>query len=357
LSKQANPKLIGAFVLGAIALVLMTLFVFGSGKLFKQTITVVMYFQGSVNGLDVGAPVKLRGVTLGRVSRINLVYDTNRDVLLIPVIAELEPTLLVTDTDGHIEALHAVEAEGAVEEGVARGLRAQLVPLSLLTGKLFVELSNREDIPATRVSTDPRVLEIPTIPSTADQILEIIRTAAKRFNDLPYDEIVKNIEQTLAAIRQIASSPKIPNTLDHVNVAAQKLEKILSKLNERLDGMINRVDKTLVAGESLADSLNAQVGPVSNELRDAIAGISTLTKNMDDQVKPVSDATLALLESARRAAVSATGILDENAPLGFEVYRTLRELSQAARSLRILAQYLERHPESLIQGKSRAGSR
>jgi len=346
LSRQANPKLIGAFVLGAIALILITVFMFGSGKLFKQTITVVMYFEGSVNGLDVGAPVKLRGVTLGRVSRINLVYDTRRDVLLIPVIAELEPSLLVTDTNGNIEALHAVEAEEAVQQGVARGLRAQLVPLSLLTGKLFIELANREDTPATRVSRDPRVLEIPTIPSTADQILEIINTAAKRFNELPYDEIVRDIEQTLAAFRQIASSPKIPKILDHVDVAAQKLEGILSQL-----------DSTLVAGASLANSLNAQVDPMSNELRDAIEGIAALTKNLDDQIQPVSEAALALLVRARRAAESATGLLDENAPLGFEVYRTLRELSQAARSLRILTQYLERHPEALLRGKSRTGAR
>jgi paraquat-inducible protein B len=357
LSRQANPKLIGAFVLGAIALILITVFMFGSGKLFKHTITVVMYFQGSVNGLDVGAPVKLRGVTLGRVSRINLVYDTRRDVLLIPVVAELEPSLLVTDTNGNIEALHGVEAEEAVQQGVARGLRAQLVPLSLLTGKLFIELANREDTPATRVSRDPRVLEIPTIPSTADQILEVVRTAAKRFNELPYDEIVRDIEQTLAAFRQIASSPKIPNTLDHVNVAAQKLEGILSQLDTRLEGVMNQLDRTLVAGASLANSLNAQVDPISSELRDAIEGVAALTQNLDDQVQPVSEATLALLGSARRAAESATGLLDGNDPLGFEVYRTLRELSQAARSLRILAQYLERHPDALLRGKSRTGAR
>src|SRR5512147_2002724 len=91
MSKQANPKLIGGFVLGAIALLVAGLLVFGSGKFFTRRLPVAMYFEGSVSGLDVGAPISFRGVKVGEVTKVFLRYDPSANSLVIPVLAELTP--------------------------------------------------------------------------------------------------------------------------------------------------------------------------------------------------------------------------------------------------------------------------
>ena len=90
MSTSANPKLIGAFVLGAIILIIGALIVLGGGKFFQRTTLVVMYFQGSVAGLSAGSPVNFRGVSVGQVTNVSIRYQPNGgNPLIIPVFAEL----------------------------------------------------------------------------------------------------------------------------------------------------------------------------------------------------------------------------------------------------------------------------
>src|SRR3546814_3851394 len=90
MSGKANPKLIGGFVVGAIAILVVALVVFGGGRLFQDERRVVAYFEGSVAGLQVGAPVTCRGVPLGAVTESLLRFDDRSMTALIPVYMELD---------------------------------------------------------------------------------------------------------------------------------------------------------------------------------------------------------------------------------------------------------------------------
>ena len=137
MNKKISPAVIGAFVLGAMVLIVAAILVFGSGQLFRRTKDFVLYFDNSVNGLRVGAPVKLKGVTIGSVLDIRLQLEKGAQVDKIPVIIEIDLEKL---TSKGATAAAAVNPEGLHNLIVGRGLRGQLEMESLVTGLLYVAL-------------------------------------------------------------------------------------------------------------------------------------------------------------------------------------------------------------------------
>ena len=145
MSQRANATLIGGFVLGGILLVAVAVMAAAGGKLFVRKDRAVMHFSGSIYGLQVGAPVVFRGVRLGSVASVGMVYNPGTDSFSIPVVAELERNLI-----------HSLDGKGADKNPaltlpalVAKGLRAQLAMQSLLTGQLYVDLDLRPDQPGS----------------------------------------------------------------------------------------------------------------------------------------------------------------------------------------------------------------
>ncbi|WP_279086241.1 MlaD family protein, partial [Bilophila wadsworthia] len=136
MSKSANKTLIGAFVVGATALLLLAIAVFGSGKLFQTTSRYVLFFDGSISGLSVGSPVLFRGVPVGRVVEIRLTGDLDNLVFQTPVFIELnkkdEGRFSVSDGD--------ISKKEYLDRLVSHGLRATLATQSLLTGQLMIEM-------------------------------------------------------------------------------------------------------------------------------------------------------------------------------------------------------------------------
>ena len=134
MSKQANKTLIGAFVVGAVALAVIGVLVFSSGEFFTEKRTFVMYFEGSVKGLDEGAPVIFRGVRIGSVTNIILRADPNDLSITIPIFVEIEPERF--EMGGSRK--HSPEETSRIL--IQRGLKAELEMQSLVTGKLIVAL-------------------------------------------------------------------------------------------------------------------------------------------------------------------------------------------------------------------------
>jgi paraquat-inducible protein B len=136
MNKKISPTMIGAFVLGAAALIVIAILVFGSGRVFRQSRDFVLYFDNSVNGLRIGAPVKFKGVEVGSVTNILLQLGKGQQVNKIPVIIEID-----------LEKLTSRGASSDITENretfrmaiVDRGLRGQLEMESLVTGLLFAQ--------------------------------------------------------------------------------------------------------------------------------------------------------------------------------------------------------------------------
>jgi paraquat-inducible protein B len=208
MSTRANPVVIGGFVVGAVALLVVALLVWGGTGLFRTKLDYVLFFDSAVTGLNKGGPVLGRGVKVGEVTDVQVRWGTP----LVAVYVTLEPQAL----------------KGAAEEGPSRaierlvrdeGLRAQLRMQSFVTGVLYVALDFRPDTPIVFRGGQQRVPEIPTIPSDIEVWTAKLERFAKKIEKVPLDEIGQNVEAILEDVKGIVESKGTRDLLPNANLA------------------------------------------------------------------------------------------------------------------------------------------
>ncbi|MBV8915632.1 MAG: MCE family protein, partial [Acetobacteraceae bacterium] len=185
----ARPAIVGGFVLGALALAAAAVILFGGSRLFATTSRAVTFFEGSVAGLDVGAPVTFRGVRLGSVVRVALAFDPATRIARIPVTIEIEPDRITWEG--------ARPGTADYSRLVAAGLRAQLASQSFVTGQLRVDLDFRPDTPIRMVG-DTGLPEIPAIPSELEQL-------RSKLTELPLRDLVDAAQRALNSVDRLAT--------------------------------------------------------------------------------------------------------------------------------------------------------
>jgi paraquat-inducible protein B len=196
MARKANSKLIGGFVLGAFALVVVGILAFGSSAYFTHTRAAVLYFQGSLRGLEVGAPVTFRGVRVGTVTKIVIHYDVQAQKLTIPVFIEINPD--------DFQIVHGTRGQTNIDELVQRGLRAQLQVQSLVTGQASVNFDFQPDTPTHLVvGTTSGVQELPTVPSSIDVLKADIGSLLEKIDKLPLEQISDQMLQAGTHINEV----------------------------------------------------------------------------------------------------------------------------------------------------------
>ena len=361
MSQRANPVAIGAFVVGAIALVVIGLMVFGSIHLFHRPLQVVMYFDESVNGLAVGAPISYRGVRVGSVTVIRVEVGTTR----IAVFGEIEPQALVPKAG----------RKSATEEltrAIQRGLRAQLGLQSIVTGQLFVSLVLTEDTTPVTVGLEPGLIEIPTVPTLLQQFVDRVEKVVDAVQKLPWERFFTAGLESLEGIRDLARSPELGRTLASVDAALLDFQRLVKTMerevgpvlasvrgtSESSRGVVENVGKDLqqVLADtrpllsSLKDTSDATRGGVTDmaaDVRKALADLRPLIARLES----AADAARQTLEKSQGVLGDAGAALNPDSGLGLQLSQTLREVTAAARSLRALTGYLEEHPDAVLFGR------
>jgi paraquat-inducible protein B len=207
-SKSVNPMAIGGFLIGGLALLITALLVFGGGQLLKPKLHWVVYFDSSLNGLNVGAPVKVQGVQVGTVKEIVLQMDLKHNRLMKPVVLEIEPGSLVNPQGEALQpALTDQERHERLQRFIDAGLRARLEIQSLLTGLLYVDLNFYPNYEARLTGLNYKDYpEVPAIPTTVDEVKGALEEVVKKVKDMPLDSMVRDLSATLAEIRLIVAS-------------------------------------------------------------------------------------------------------------------------------------------------------
>jgi paraquat-inducible protein B len=313
-SKKARPALIGAFVLGALALGVVAIVVAGSGRFFRETHVFVLYFDGSVNGLLVGAPVKLRGVPIGAVSRILLRFDQADEDRRIPVLVELDEDA-IRGVGGPV-----MDLEGRIEQMISRdGLRGRLETQSLLTGLLYVGFDFYPNAPDVRIrppgSYPP---EIPTVPTPLEQAQATLEDVLMKLREANLDKLVSDVAKTVEGLERLVNSEGLARAVDSLDEVSADLRR------------------TLESVERLARTAGSEIQPVAAEMRQT------------------AQQTRALLERAETTLLRTEGLLDPDSPLVYQLETTLAETRRSARALRELADSLESDPSSILFGRSPA---
>jgi paraquat-inducible protein B len=347
MSKKANKTAIGGFVVGALALIVVGVLIFGSGKFLTETEAYVMYFEGSVKGLNVGAPLVFRGVKIGSVTRIQLLANTDDLSFQIPVFVEIERKYFTLTGD---EAFDLSPKKQLVLL-VARGLRAQLIKQSMVTGQLIVELDFHRDKPAKLVAGDSEYLEIPTIRPGMDDLVKQIEKA-------PIEDILNKVLSAVDGIEKAVNSRELKESLLTLKQTLTNLNKLVQNIDSRIEPLVSTVEETVKDYGKLARNVDRQVKPVLSGIVETERHADKLVRNVDAQVtrlgssiEEASKSAAAALVEVKKTLNTIEGLTGEDSQMIYQMTTTLKELSAAARSIRVWAEYLERHPEALVRGK------
>jgi len=328
MSKQGNKAVIGAFVVGAIVLAVVGILAFGSGALFRDTDTYVMYFDGDLKGLNVGAPVAFRGVRIGQVTNISVYVEPETLKFTVPVIVEIDPNRI------HDIGPRSVEegSEESLKALIDKGLRAQLSLQSIVTGQLMIQMDIFPDQPA-RIRGNGDIREIPTIPSSFERLAQAIE-------EISFKQLVDNINQAVAQFGSMLDNQELENVLTSIQTAADEIAILAKNLNDETIPLMQSLKRTADGTGALVQDVNRQVDPVAADARKTLAAIQ---KAMDQ-----ADQTLKSLDKL------AAGYTERSA-FRYEVSNALREIAAAASSLRALADMLQQQPDALIRGKGNPG--
>jgi phospholipid/cholesterol/gamma-HCH transport system substrate-binding protein len=354
MSKQANKKAIGAFVLAALALGVAAIVIFGGGKFFVKTSEYVAYFEGSVKGLNVGAPVVFRGVKIGQVTKIMIYADQRTHTFEIPVFMEIDPE--------NFQALGPVveNRKQYIQDLIQKGLKAQLQTQSMVTGQLMINIDFYPETPVRliggqNIKLPEGVIEIPTIQTPLQKI-------EKTLEEIPIGEIVNNINSSLQGIERIVTSEELTKSLHYFKQSMGDVRSLAQHLDEKIELMSADLSQTLKDAQALIGNLNSQVGPLATSIKgtsdsagDTIRDVGRLTENINGQVKTVAGDLAKTLQKAQETLSGVNGAVGEGSPLRIQVETAVAELSQAARSIRVLADYLQRNPDALLRGKPQKG--
>jgi len=329
-NKKISPTMIGAFVIGAVALIVIAIIVFGSGRLFRQSRDFVLYFDNSVNGLRIGAPVKIKGVEIGSVKDIRLQLDKNKEPK-IPVIVELDLEKF-TARGAAGAAADEVDREALSKAIVDRGMRGQLEMESLVTGLLFIALDFFPDSPINLVQStngDYKYPEIPTLPTTLEQAKGAATRIISKLEEIDFKELGANLEATLKGVNRTVNSPEIESVL-------RSLARVMPK-----------VDEAVVSITKLANDVDVKLSSLSDNLEQT----SDATRQAMKQAENTLKQTDAALKAAEGAMTNVKDVIDPESPTFYEIRKSLREVSAAARTLRLLGNYIEGNPRALVFGK------
>ncbi len=279
----------------------------------SDEIPFLVRFDSNVRGLEIGTEVEVRGIAVGEVSKTTLVFDDDRNNFVVDVILSLEPLrfpslgLGATTVEDVYDSADYLVRRGLRARLVSSGLRAQIFSQNI--GKsLVIELAMMPDQPPATLGRDGPIPELPVGPSPSDEMVESLRETLRKLAKAPIDDSLRDLQAAAASLRAVAEGPALQEALDNVAASTRQLQTFIEQMDARMERLSDGASKTI----STADSTLA-------EARD----------------------TLKFMQRT----------LGDRSPLMAKLNKMLHEMTGAAHSLRLMAEYLERHPDALLKGK------
>jgi len=315
-----KSAVVGGFVLGALALVVAAILFFGGTRFFERSTHAVVLFEGSVAGLDVGAPVTFRGFRIGAV-RDMVVHLSPEGWGRTYVYIEAQPSKILLESAGS-------PTIPTVAELVAKGLRAQLALQSFVTAQLRVDLDFQPGTPAQLVAVDTGgIPQIPAIQSGLERLQSAI-------TELPLQDLAR------ATLHALASG-----------------ERLMDHLNAKLDPLVDKMDSTLDAATSTMQTTARAVAGLQVDGSRTLAAVDQLIDRAQRQVDNRGAEIATTLEAIRNAASnigavaeSTNSLVDRQSRFRGDLEAAARDLAASASSLRGFAQEIERNPATLVRG-------
>jgi paraquat-inducible protein B len=326
---KLSPTLIGVFVIGGMVLLLIAVLAFGGSSLFTKPQRFAVFFDESVHGLDPGAPVKVRGVRVGRVADVGVRFDAATHTSEVRVVCEVTKNVLLAPDGKRIDFAEA----GRIDQLVKDGMRAELAVQGLATGLLYVELSFHEEqeypLPANRPPSDLPV--VPAVPSMIAEFTASITDLLAKLRQIDYAGISTDLKALLLSARTKIDALQLQPAVDEVKGAAAAIRVLAA--DPKIGDAFANVNRTLGELSTMIGHFDQQVGPATAELQ------RTLTE------------ARSAMAQLNVAATSVRSLVGPQTGLGDEAVRTLQRVGDAAEAMQRLVDFLERNPKSLLSGR------
>jgi paraquat-inducible protein B len=314
---------------------LSAIFLLSDGSLSHKSTRFILFFESDVKGLHVGSPVNFRGVRVGKVESMSITYFKESREFRIPVIIGID------DSRVGIDGVHT--GSGVLiglDDLIEQGLRASLNLQSLVTGKLEIELDFHPDTPVRLVNAKSEYREIPTIQSSMERIATALET-------VPFERIMKRLSGMLDEIDRMAASGEFERLKTSMVQIIQRLDSVTQQLHQIAPQLIDDSSNTLAEAQVMLKEIT-KTATLSQQLITDTEGQLAKAFTSWEQTMADGEATFSQLG---QAASSADKVFRQDSPVMSELTTTLHELGAAARSIRNMSEYLERHPEALLRGK------
>ena len=332
--------MIGAFVIVSLVLFMVAIVIFSGAQFFSVENLVITYFEDSLQGLSVGAPVTYRGVTVGQVKEIKIHIQANgqRDQkLIIPVLISLSAgeTLIVDGTDTYDES----NVNDFLQDMCDQGLRAKLKLQSLVTGKRYIDLAFYKNTPAVFKDKKGKYFEIPTLPSDMQQFTKMLENI--NLSDA-YGKVINTLDSLEKLTTDLARALNAPGTqtlVNNLSSAASSMDSILSEVDSELSPILKKLDSGLSKvndfanhADQMVTSLDTRIKPVTEEMTHALGSINTTLLKADDFIS------------------QAEKTIQPDSPLYYRLTEAMRQLEKTAKSMDKLSNFIHRNPDTLIFG-------
>lgn len=309
MTQKNNTLAIGSFVAGAVILLFSLLLFFSGGNYFTDKERVVMYFDGSVQGLQVGAPIKLKGVEIGEIVNIEVSFLAD-DLTIVNIVTGDIVLKRINRTDQQ-------PTNNVIDAVINKGLRAQLNYQSFLTGLLYVELDFYPNTEIRLLNLQSQYREFPTIGTDLESIFNNIE-------NLDLEAISTNFSSALGSLDSLLKSGKIDSAVNDFSAASQAVAELSKELSASVETFNALLDQTNKEIPRLSDDIALTL----TELRETLNGIDGVMATAGDT-------------------------FSEDSMLIDQITRSAEEVSRAASAVRVLSDTLEQQPEAILRGKQR----
>jgi paraquat-inducible protein B len=315
---RTKAKIVGLFVIGALALLGWAVAAMSSGRLFTQWRTWVVFLPGAAGGLKPGAPVTMRGVQIGEVQDVDLFFlgpGHGHQVGIMVTLAVRRGSIKTLSGERMVESLSDAEV---VKEQVAEGLRAQLKSSSPIAGQKSIDLDFMPDRPARFSGVKAPYPEVPTAPTGMEMLNDKIEETLNKLADVPIDEVLNQVQATLKSVQTLLESGDLRAALRNLNAT------------------LSTANATMGTAEKTMGSVDGLV----SDLRQTSAGANETMRSLQKTLDQLN-ATLGTVDRN----------IERTADTQLAATRTLDEMRETMKDVRFLIESLQQHPEALLQGK------
>ena len=343
--KTPGYFVIGIFVISAVAIAAATTVVLGVGALFQDKIIIETYFEESIQGLEVGSPIKFRGVQVGKVDQITFVnqtYPTDKRYIMVRIALNAKPLVKQYKQD---EAL----MKKVLQQQIEKGLRIRL-SFQGITGAAYLETDffDPEQSKQLEITWTPRNIYIPSIPSTITQFSDTMERIMKRLEQINIEAITGGLERTVAALSKTTEgldlkgiTEQTEKLVEEVRQTNQHIQKVIDK--DQVKSILADAAKTTATTRQIVERTEKPLTKFAKDLPEATEQLRSLTKSLQTSTADLPEVLERLNKTLRRIdnIVSAK---QQDVEVSIENFR------RASENLKDITENAKKYPSQVIFG-------